>query len=103
MCSAEYGKCEICNKESVLERTYFKYAISCSCCGCTDKEGNPCHFVCVRHCTNCVPSIPTEIHPFIKAMDGKSYRTNITNILPVDIRGCFMIDKPVVEKGTETL
>lgn len=34
MCnSIEWGRCEICGKETQLERTYFYYPIHCECCG----------------------------------------------------------------------
>lgn len=42
--------------------------------------------------------MPTHIHPFIKAMDGLSYRTDISNILPIKIEGEFIIDKPIITK-----
>lgn len=47
---------------------------------------------------DCIPSIPTEIHPYIKAMDGKSYKTTITNILPIEIVGEFIITEPIIQE-----
>lgn len=92
MCGdAEYGNCEICGKESVLERTYFYYDITCRCC-------NKRHHEMVRHCHSCVPGIPDSIHPMIKAMDGKYYEATITNVLPVEIQGEFIIDKLIIKR-----
>lgn len=85
--NVEWGKCEICGKEGPLERTYFYYNINCECCG--NKEGW--HFELVKHCCDCPARMPRDIHPLIKAQDGNSYKTNITNILPIDIRGKFIL------------
>ena len=53
MCyAAEYGKCEICGKETYLQRTYFHYEIECEC-------HSPNHFELVIHCLNCIPKEPT--------------------------------------------
>ena len=94
----EFGKCEICGKETGLERTYFYYPIHCECCGSKDSNGQDQHFELVIHCKDCPAPIPNEIHPLCKAMDGKDYRTNITNILPTEIRGQFIINEPIIEK-----
>ena len=52
MCnSIEWGRCEICGKETQLERTYFYYPIHCECCG--NKENR--HFEMIRHCKNVLP------------------------------------------------
>lgn len=52
MCgSVEYGKCEICGKETTLNRTYFHYGFMCDC-------HNKDHFDFVRHCKDCVPKPP---------------------------------------------
>lgn len=91
----EFGKCDICGKEAQLERTYFKYAISCDCCA-SKHEGEPVHFEMVCHCSECIPSLPTEIHPYIKAMDGRSYRAVVKNVLPIAIDGQFIITKAVI-------
>lgn len=93
--AVEIGKCDICGKEARLERTYFEYAISCDCC-VSQHEGKPTHFEMVRHCSECIPSLPTEIHPYIKAMDGKSYRANVKNVLPINICGQFNITEAVI-------
>ena len=90
-CNIEFGKCDICGKEDNLERTYFEYDINCEC-------HSPKHFELVSHCKDCVPSMPTEIHPYIKAMDGKSYRTTITNVLPIRIVGEFIITEQIIKE-----
>lgn len=71
--------------------------IHCECCCSKDKNGQNQHFVMVRHCDKCPARMPKEIHPLIKAMDGKSYKANITNILPSDISGEFIIDDKIIE------
>lgn len=40
----------------------------------------------VRHCNDCSP----KIHPLIKGVDGKIYKTNITNILPSNVSGEYI-------------
>lgn len=59
MGDCEYGKCEICKKESNLIRTYFKYDIKCEC-------HSPCHFEIVKHCKECKPVEPLETKMTIK-------------------------------------
>ncbi|OUO00469.1 hypothetical protein B5F97_12080 [Bacteroides clarus] len=99
MCnSIEWGKCEICGKEEQLERTYFYYPIHCECCGSKDKNGQNVHFEMVRHCINCPAPMPKEIHPLCKAMDGNTYRASISNILPIDIRGEFIINESIIKE-----
>lgn len=80
MGSNEYGKCEICGKETQLDRTYFYYPINCKCCG---KE----HFEMIRHCSDCEPSWPLAISPRLVDYVGRTYKTVITNIKPHRIRG----------------
>lgn len=48
---SEFGKCEICGKESNLQRTYFHYGVECKC-----HSQN--RFEMVRHCANCKPEEP---------------------------------------------
>lgn len=97
MADIEFGKCDICGKEAALSRTYFKYRIgSCECCGSKLRDGSNGHFEVVRHCNKCVPHLPTVIHPLLKALDGKVYRANITNVLPFEIEGNFIIEEPVI-------
>lgn len=72
MASIEFGKCDICGKETALTRTYFKYRIgSCECCDSKLNDGTKGHFEVVHHCNECIPHLPTVIHPLFKAMDGK--------------------------------
>lgn len=63
--NVEYGKCEICGKESVLERTVYYYEnIICEC-------HTPCNFEDVRHCKDCVPCLPPiQRSPNIKHADN---------------------------------
>lgn len=51
--SVEYGICEICGKETFMQRTYFRYDFKCEC-------HSPYHFNLVRHCKDCVPDEPQE-------------------------------------------
>ena len=51
--SCEYGICDICKKETYLERTYFRYNIKCEC-------HSPYHFEIVFHCKDCVPIEPVN-------------------------------------------
>jgi hypothetical protein len=55
----EFGKCEICNEETFLNRTYFRYDIKCEC-------HSPYHFEIVRHCKNCIPKEPNVTNITIK-------------------------------------
>ena len=59
MGNVEFGKCEICGKETILKRTYFMYHIKCEC-------HSPNHFELVRHCDNCTPIEPIETKITIK-------------------------------------
>ena len=97
MADMEFGKCDICGKEAALSRTYFKYRIgSCECCRSKLRDGSNGHFEVVHHCNKCVPHLPTVIHPLFKALDGKVYRANITNVLPFEIEGKYIIEEPVI-------
>ena len=44
MGNGEFGKCEICGKDAILERTYFYYPIHCECCESYDKNAQRQHF-----------------------------------------------------------
>jgi hypothetical protein len=57
--SVEYGKCEICGKETNLQRTYFNYKIKCEC-------HSPNHFDLVRHCKDCKPQKPSETRVLLR-------------------------------------
>lgn len=97
MGEVEFGKCEICGKETELERTYFYYPIHCECCGSKDKDGQKQHFEMVRHCKNCPAPMPKEIHPLLKSTWNDLIRANITNILPSDIRGQFIVTDKIID------
>lgn len=58
----EFGKCEICGKETTMERTYFRYRIKCEC-------HSPYHFVLVIHCKDCIPEEPANTKIVIKTKD----------------------------------
>ena len=78
MCGAiEYGKCQICDKETNLERTYFDYDVKCDC-------HSPNHFELVIHCKDCVPVIPKAT--FYKK-DGKNCVP--VGLKPISIRGKY--------------
>lgn len=46
----EYGRCQVCGKENILERTYFHYGTSCECHDIR-------HIVMRRHCATCTPHV----------------------------------------------
>ncbi len=50
---AEFGKCEVCGIEAILNRKIWRYDITCQC-------HSPHHFDMTRHCNNCVPTQPKE-------------------------------------------
>ena len=89
MGTCEFGKCEICGKETTLDRTYFHYPIHCECCGSKDKNDQDQHFEMMAHCKDCIPEIPTEIHLMLKDKDGKDYRLSIKGIKPSSISGSY--------------
>jgi len=60
----EFGKCEICNKETNLNRKYFRYDIKCEC-------HSPNHFELVIHCNDCIP-----IEPKLTKIDIKTETLN---------------------------
>jgi hypothetical protein len=62
--SIEFGKCDICGKDSPLQRTYFKYDIKCEC-------HSPNHFELICHCNECVPVEPKETTIILKTFDLK--------------------------------
>lgn len=97
MAEIEFGKCEICGKETQLERTYFYYPIYCECCGSKDEKGQDQHFEMVRHCKNCVPRVPKDIHPLLKDACGSTQRADIKNIMPSKISGEFIINDKIIE------
>ena len=98
MAAIEFGKCEICGKETSLERTYFYFPIHCECCGSKDKNGQKRHFVMVRHCKDCPAPIPKRVKVLCKTLDGKLYEEYIVNMRPVEIRGQYISDDPVFDE-----
>lgn len=62
--ACEVGKCEVCGKEAVLQRTYYRYPIKCEC-------HSPEHFELVRHCRDCVPKEPTYTRITVRTADLK--------------------------------
>lgn len=51
-----------------------------------------------RHGEDCPAPMPKEIHPLLKSMHGEEHRANITNILPTEIRGQFIINDEIIKK-----
>ena len=49
----EYGRCDVCGKESVLSRKVYYYPVKCEC-------HSPCHFEIVMYCKDCTPKEPME-------------------------------------------
>lgn len=49
--AVESGICDICKKETHLQRKYYYYNIVCEC-------HSPQHFELVRYCNDCIPLEP---------------------------------------------
>lgn len=56
------------------------------------------HFEMIRHCKKCPAPMPKEIHPLCKAMDGKTYHASVSNMLPIDIHGEFIINERIIKE-----
>lgn len=67
----EAGKCQICGKDGIIERAYFRYNIKCEC-------HSPQHFEIVWHCEGCVPKEPVETKLSIKTEHLKSMANHPT-------------------------
>ena len=52
----------------------------------------------IRHCKKCPAPMPKEIHPLCKAMDGKAYHASVSNMLPIDIHGEFIINERIIKE-----
>lgn len=65
MRDTEYGKCQVCGEESLLERTYFRYPLQCEC-------HNPQHIELICHCKDCVPKEPEYTKVAFKTEDLKN-------------------------------
>jgi hypothetical protein len=55
----EQGRCQVCEKEGIVERTYFYYGIKCEC-------HSPEHFEIRWNCKECTPKEPTSTEIYIK-------------------------------------
>jgi hypothetical protein len=82
----EFGKCEICGKMKVLQRTYFNYNIKCEC-------HSPNHFELVIHCADCIPTEPVETKIVLKTSTlckvediGKVFIPSIPNGFRIDCK-----------------
>lgn len=64
--TCEFGKCEICGENKILNRTYYRYDIKC-------EYHSPQHFEIVHHCNKCVPKEPIETKITMKTKDLKKY------------------------------
>jgi hypothetical protein len=60
----EYGLCDICGNDSIINRKYYYYDIKCDCC---NSKNSP-HFEIVKHCYNCKPKPPRTITLSYKPM-----------------------------------
>lgn len=65
MSDCESGTCDICNKESILDRKYYYYDIKCDCCNNKDSD----HFEIVKYCSECIPRPPKKISVFMQISD----------------------------------
>jgi hypothetical protein len=76
--SSEFGRCEICKKQTYLERTYFRYNIKCEC-------HSPYHFELIIHCKDCVPIEPVNTviqlnTKYLKNIEQEIRKEKIKNI-----------------------
>ena len=76
MGDVEFGFCQCCGNDGILQRTYFNYNIKCEC-------HSPYHFEIVRHCKHCIPKEPetTKISFKTKDLDKLFRQQKINNIL----------------------
>ena len=58
----EINYCDICHKNTQVNRKYYHYHINCDCCG-----GD--HFEIVRYCKDCTPKPPKYITVNIEPYD----------------------------------
>ena len=92
----EFDKCDICGKESQIERTYFYYNIPCECCYC-NIDNKDMHFVLIRHCSKCIPDIPIDIKIIQKGAHNATKTISIHKMIPYDILGRFTINHNLME------
>lgn len=50
-CDMQFGKCDICKKQTIVESKFYKYGFKCDC-------HSPEHFERVNYCKDCVPKKP---------------------------------------------
>lgn len=55
----ESGRCQVCGKKGIVQRTYFYYEIKCEC-------HSPEHFEIRWHCKDCTPKEPISTEIYIK-------------------------------------
>ena len=53
----EVNKCNVCGRETQINRKYYRYDIKCDCCNSKEDD----HFEIVFHCKNCIPIAPKRI------------------------------------------
>ena len=70
MGDVEFGKCDLCGKETFLRRKYYRYNIKCTCCNSLNDP----HFEIVRHCGTCEPRPPRAIKAWVKPMTEKEIK-----------------------------
>ena len=68
--SCEFGICDICKKETYLQRTYFRYNIKCEC-------HYPYHVEVVYHCMNCIAIEPKETKIILRTIYLKNIEQEI--------------------------
>lgn len=61
----EINYCDICHKQTQIQRKYYHYDIDCECCG-----GN--HFEIIKHCKNCKPKPPHRISAIMTPIEEKN-------------------------------
>ena len=55
----EFGKCDICGKETCLNRKYYYYDIKCEC-------HSPQHFELVCYCDDCKDKVKPPTHTLVR-------------------------------------
>lgn len=72
MTENEFGKCRVCGKEGIIERTYFHYNVECEC-------HSPKHFEIVFHCNTCTPKEPIQTKVLLNTQNLKNMSTQAIN------------------------
>ena len=55
--NVELGTCDVCHKQTTVNRKYYYYNIPCNCCNSKNDE----HFEIVYYCSECTPKPPNKI------------------------------------------